>query len=190
MADYSYGNPVLVIPAWTGKLRVGIAVSLVSETNDEITYNIKVSPEVYQYQGIPHHYFEVTVDGVSIIEPPQSDDYMANTPAYPGDGRWYASTSEISGYDGNITFPKGNAQRSVVVAAALGTEQAFEVSGVWVNKAEATHSVSISIPKKKSGMHVNVGGTWKEGQVFVKADGAWKEGQVFTKVNGTWKEGV
>ena len=56
--------------------------------------------------------------------------------------------------------------------------------------SSATVSKQITIPKKKSGMHVNVGGTWKEGRVFVKVDGAWKEGQVFTKVNGTWKEGV
>lgn len=188
MAAYSYGTPVLAIAAWTGRLRVGIAVSLVSETNDDITYNVKVAPEVYQYHGIPHHYFDVKVDGTS--KKSQSDVYMANSPAYPGDNRWYASTSQISGYDGNVTFQKGNTERSAVISASLGTNYAFEVSGVWVSKVQATHSVSVTIPKKKSGMHVKIGGAWKEGQVFVKVDGAWKEGQVFTKVNGTWKEGV
>ena len=187
---YTYGSEVTSVSSWSGKLRVGIEVTKVSETSKKISYRISVIPQLYNYHGFPHHYFNVNVDGSRVKN--QSDVFIANSPSYPGNGIWYTSNSDISAYSNTVEFDKGSAQRTVSVVAHLGVNYGYTepTNNVWVAAVDASHSVNITIPKRDSTVHVKVNGAWKDATAYVKVNGEWKEAIPYVKVNGTWKEGV
>ena len=188
---YTYGAEVTSIEVWPGKLRVGIQVSKVAETRTTVSYSISVIPQLYRYHGFPHHYFDVYVAGTRVKH--QSDLHIASTPNYPGDNTWYTSTSDISAYNNSTyVFNKTSVQQTITVSAKLGVNYAYTepTTGVYVLAVEATHSVNITIPKKKGQAHIKVNGEWKDATPYVNVNGVWKEAVPYVNVNGVWKEGV
>ena len=182
---YSYGTEQTVIVDWGAKLRVGIGYTT-SETDDSVTISYSVIGDCLNYQGFPHHKFNAKVNGSTVVN--QTNNYTTGT--FPGYGVWYTSPAQT--YSNTIVVNKTNAEQTVSISAEFGTAYAYlePNNNVYVSQVSSIKTVSITIPKRKSGAHVKVNGTWKEGRVYVKVNGTWKEGEVFAKVNGEWKKGV
>lgn len=188
MADYTLGNRMLCPTLGSGSdcwMQAALALSGADKVGDSNKYVITIDVNVWMRWVYEYGYSTITLSGTnyasktvvssSVIHPASNADYPA-IHSYANRNSW------LNG--GVFTFEVDKAS----------TEQTYSFTVTFANAstnpASTTKTLSIAVPKKKSGVHVQVNGEEKDGMVYVNVGGNWKDKTiVYGKASGAWQEG-